>query len=207
MTSMRGFYLALEGAEGTGKSTVGQLLADSARAAGETVAMVREPGGTPLGEEIRRLLLHADDMTPWAEAALFAASRAQLVLEVVRPALEAGALVISDRTYYSSLAYQGYARGLGVEAVRSLNEAVLLGFIPDLVAVIEVDPDVALGRQTDPDRIGGAGSEFQRLVAEGYRKLVAEEPERVVSVDGGGSPDSVAAKIASAVEDRWRRVR
>ena len=152
---MSGRYIALEGGEGAGKTTVTRALAALIADAGHEAVIVREPGGTWLGEEIRRLLLHSRDMTPWAEAALFAAARAQLIAEEVRPALAREAWVISDRTYYSSLAYQGGARGLGVEEVRRLNEAVLGGVLPHLVAVIDVDPAVGLSRQIDSDRSGG----------------------------------------------------
>ncbi len=197
---MSGFYLALEGAEGAGKSSVSERIAAEFRERGLSVTQVREPGGTSLGEDVRRMLLHAGDISPWAEAALFAAGRAQLVEEVVRPALSRGDIVISDRTYYSSLAYQGHARGLGVDEVRSLNEAVLGGTVPDLVAVIDVDPELGLGRQLEPDRIGGSGLDFQKLVAEGYRDLARDEPERVVLVDGNSDLNAIAASVIGLVE-------
>lgn len=199
---MSGFYLALEGAEGAGKSSVSERISAEFRGRGVPVTQVREPGGTELGEEVRRLLLHAGDIAPWAEAALFAAGRAQLVDEVVRPALDRGHLVISDRTYYSSLAYQGHARGLGVEQVRALNEAVLGGTIPDLVAVIDVDPERSLGRQLEADRIGGSGLEFQELVAEGYRDLAQAEPDRVLLVDGEADLDTIARAVIALLESR-----
>ncbi len=197
---MSGFYLALEGAEGAGKSSVSERIAAEFRERGLSVTQVREPGGTSLGEDVRRMLLHAGDISPWAEAALFAAGRAQLVEEVVRPALSRGDIVISDRTYYSSLAYQGHARGLGVDEVRSLNEAVLGGTVPDLVAVIDVAPELGLGRQLEPDRIGGSGLDFQKLVAEGYRHLARDEPERVVLVDGNSDLNAIAASVIGLVE-------
>lgn len=203
MTVMSGFYLALEGVEGAGKSTVSDLLADRLRASGRVVVQVREPGGTELGEEIRRLLLHAGKVAPWAEAALFAASRAQLVTEVVRPALQRGEVVISDRSLYSSLAYQGHARRLGVEAVRVLNHAVLEGTLPHLVVVIDVPPEVGLSRQQETDRIGGTGLDFQREVAAGYRLLAETEPDRVVVVDGATDSAGLAASILQLVEERW----
>ncbi len=196
---MTASYVALEGIEGAGKSTIAGLVAGHQRSVGREVVVVREPGGTELGEEIRRLLLHSGEMSPWAEAALFAASRAQLVAEVVRPALERGALVISDRTYYSSLAYQGHARGLGVAEVRALNEAVLDGALPDLVVVLAVDPGVGLDRQVEPDRIGGAGLDFQRRVAEGYRLLAEQDPSLVRLVPAGDSPEQVAATVVELI--------
>jgi dTMP kinase len=195
-------YIALEGVEGAGKSTVAGLVAAELEKMGREVVTVREPGGTQLGEEIRRLLLHSQEMDPWAEAALFCAQRAQLAREVVAPALVRGAWVVSDRSYYSSLAYQGYARGLGVEQVRTLNELALDGVVPDLVVVLDVEPEVGLGRQQEPDRIGGQGVEFQRRVAEGYRRLAAVEPHRVVLLEGGSEPETLARRVVELAEER-----
>ncbi len=199
---MSGCYLALEGVEGAGKSTVAGAVAARLRAEGREVVEVREPGGTPLGEEIRRLLLHADDMAPWAEAMLFAAQRAQLVTEVVGPALARGAWVVSDRSYYSSLAYQGDARGLGVDAVRQVNEWAVGSVVPDLVVVLDVDPDRGLARQGDVDRIGGQGPDFQRRVAAAYHRLAAAEPSRVVLVPVDADPDVLAERIVELAEAR-----
>ncbi len=199
---MSGCYLALEGVEGAGKSTVAGAVAARLRAEGREVVEVREPGGTPLGEEIRRLLLHADDMVPWAEAMLFAAQRAQLVAEVVGPALARGAWVVSDRSYYSSLAYQGDARGLGVEAVRQVNEWAVGSVVPDLVVVLDFDPDRGLARQGDVDRIGGQGPDFQRRVAAAYHRLAAAEPSRVVVVPVDADPDVLAERIVELAEAR-----
>lgn len=199
---MTAVYLGLEGVEGSGKSTVATLVADRLRDAGREVVEVREPGGTELGEEIRRLLLHAGDVTPWAEAALFAAQRAQLVAEVVGPALGRGACVVSDRTLYSSLAYQGGARGLGVDRVRALNEVVLGGVVPDVVAVLDIEPADGLARQVDADRIGGAGIELQRRVRATYEELAAAEPGRVVLVAASGPPDEVAGRVMALVGAR-----
>jgi len=193
-------YVALEGVEGSGKTTVARAIGDRLVDMGVECVAVREPGGTWLGEEIRRLLLHAGDMTPWAEAALFAAQRAQLAAEVIRPALVSGRWVVSDRSFYSSLAYQGAARGLGVDAVRSINLAALDGVVPDLVAVLDVEPDIGLARQTDADRIGKEGIEFQRLVRDAYHALAAEEPRRVRIVDAAQSPTRIAQAVVSMAE-------
>lgn len=192
-------YIAIEGADGAGKSTIAAAVVDRLRAAGRSVRLVREPGGTEIGEEIRRLLLHGSEMSPWTEALLFAAQRAQLVDEVVGPALEAGDLVVSDRSYFSSLAYQGEARGLGVEAVRSINEAGLAGVVPDLVVVLWLDPDVALARQEELDRIGAVGEDFQRLVANSYRKLAEAEPERVRLVDADRPVEAIVDEIMELI--------
>ena len=192
-------YIAIEGADGAGKSTIAAAVVDRLRAAGRSVRLVREPGGTEIGEEIRRLLLHGSEMSPWTEALLFAAQRAQLVDEVVGPALEAGDLVVSDRSYFSSLAYQGEARGLGVETVRSINEAGLAGVVPDLVVVLWLDPDVALARQEELDRIGAEGEDFQRLVANSYRRLAEAEPERVRLVDADRPVEAIVDEIMELI--------
>lgn len=196
---MSGRYVALEGGEGAGKTTVARELAALIGAMGEACTIVREPGGTGLGEEIRRILLHEGDMAPWAEAALFAAARAQLVAEVVAPALARGEWVISDRTYYSSLAYQGGARGLGIEEVRRLNEAVLGGCVPDVVAVIDVDPQLGMRRQSVADRIGSEGEAFQRGVRQAYQELASSDP-KVVLVDGSDPPGVIARAILEAAQ-------
>ena len=156
---------------------------------------VREPGGTPLGESIRHLLLDSDHVEPWAEVFLFAAQRAQLVRDVVAPALDRGAWVISDRTYYSSISYQGRARGLGEQRVREINEAGLDGLVPGRVFVIEVDPDTALGRQHRPDRIGSESIDFQMEVRSSYRDLAMAEPGRVVLLDGSQPVDQLADQV------------
>ena len=191
---MSGFYLALEGIEGSGKSTLGRLLAAGLSDRKIASISVREPGGTELGEELRRLVLHAGHVAPWAEAALFAASRAQLAAEVIAPAIADGRWVISDRSYYSSLAYQGGGRNLGVDAVRRLNETVLDGVLPDLVVVLDIEPEVGFARETERDRIGEGGLVLQRTVAETYRKLAAED-DRVVLVDASAPPGELADRI------------
>lgn len=201
---MSGRYIALEGAEGAGKTTVAAALVDLLEARGERVILVREPGGTRLGEQIRSLLLHTGEMAPWAEAALFAAQRAQLAAEVIGPALAAGRWVVADRSYYSSLAYQGGARGLGIDAVRALNEAVLGGVVPDLVAVLEVDPAAGLARQVGEDRIGASGLAFQRAVVAAYERLAEAEPGRVVLVDAS-RPAAEVAEAVLAAAGRGRR--
>lgn len=200
----RGRYLALEGVEGAGKSTVAGAVAGRLRADGRQVVEVREPGGTWLGEEIRRLLLHAGEMAPWSEAMLFAAQRAQLVAEMVGPALAGGSWVVSDRSYYSSLAYQGGARGLGVDEVRRVNEAGLGGVVPDLVVVLDVDPATGLGRQDEADRIGGQGLAFQESVAAWFRRLAAAEPGRMTVVDARRPVDAVVEGVMAEIGRRWR---
>jgi dTMP kinase len=197
---VNGAYVALEGVEGSGKTTVSRAICTELEGRGIECVPVREPGGTWLGEEIRRLLLHEADMTPWAEAALFAAQRAQLAVEVIAPARARGAWVVADRSLYSSLAYQGAARGLGVDAVREVNVAVLNGVLPDLVAVIDLDPVVGLSRQTDADRIGSAGASFQRAVRAAYHSLAVAEPDRVKLVGGALPPHAIALTVIGLAE-------
>ncbi|HEY5889510.1 MAG TPA: dTMP kinase [Acidimicrobiia bacterium] len=194
-------YIAIEGGDGSGKSTVATAVARTLESRGHTTLVVREPGGTVLGEEIRKLLLHGPDMAPWAEAMLFGAQRAQLVAEVVAPALEKGAWVISDRTYYSSLAYQGAGRGLGLDRVREVNEIGLGGVVPDLVFILDVEVDIALQRQHRPDRIGSEKSSFHGDVHTAYRKLAADEPDRVFLIDNSLDLDSVVAQIMEHIRE------
>lgn len=192
----RGRYVALEGIEGAGKSTVAAALAAAIEATGATVVSVREPGGTAAGERIRDLLLDPEALlVPWAEALLFAAARSELAAEVVAPALAAGAWVVSDRTVYSSLAYQGGARGLGIGAVRAVNEAGLGGVWPDLVVLLEVDAATGLERQAVADRIGAEGPGFQREVAAAFASLAADDPGRFLVVDASQPVDAVVAAI------------
>lgn len=195
-------YVAFEGIDGAGKSTVASRFADALEARGESVVRVREPGGTHVGEGIRAILLDHDwNPAPWPEALLFAAARAQLAAEVIGPALASGAWVIGDRSVYSSLAYQGAARGLGVDTVRAVNEAGLGEVWPDLVVLLEVDPEIALARQDVPDRIGGQGVEFQRAVAEAFAELADEERERFLVVNADGELEAVVDAVVAAVGD------
>ena len=175
-------YIALEGVDGSGKSTIAARLADRFEADGSDVVVVREPGGTPVGEAVRALLLDSKELGVWAEVFLFAAQRAELVRTVVRPALGRETHVISDRTYYSSIAYQGSGRGLGMNEIRAINEKGLEGTVPDRVFVLMIDPRSALARQENPDRIGREGVQFQTVVQDAYRTL-ADEEDKVELVD------------------------
>jgi dTMP kinase len=195
------FYLAIEGGEGAGKTTVGTLLSRALTQRGEQVVNVREPGSTDLGQEVRRLLLHWQDMTPWAEAMLYAAQRAQVVAEMVGPALARGGFVVSDRSLYSSLAYQGAARGLGIGPVRTVNELAVGGLLPDLVVVLLLDTRTGLSRQGDPDRIGGESNDFHQRVLDGYRDLAYSEPDRVKLIEVVDQPQAVADQILKLIDD------
>ena len=193
-------YIALEGGDGSGKSTVSASVVARLEALGREVVRVREPGGTELGEVVRGLLLDSDSMDPWAEAMLFAAQRAQLASEVIRPALARGAWVVSDRSFFSSVAYQGRGRGLGEAQVRQLNEIAVNGIEPDVVFVLDLDPHVALERQHSVDRIGREGVDFQQAVRDSYRDMAAAEPQRVLILDGTRDVDLIVDEILGEIE-------
>jgi dTMP kinase len=196
-------FITFEGLDGSGKSTQARLLAQHLAAEGREVVPTREPGGTPLGERVREVLLHGDAMTPWAEAALFAAARAELVARVIRPAVERGADVVCDRYLDSSLAYQGIARGLGVEPVLQLNLAVVEGLLPDRTFVLLVDPEEAEGRSSlAPDRIEREGGKFYAELDRAYRRLPELFPDRIVAVDGSARPEEVAERVRAEIEVR-----
>jgi dTMP kinase len=186
-------FVTFEGIDGSGKSTQAAVLAEHLRAEGRDVVTLREPGGTPLGERIRELLLDGPEMGGWAEAALFAAARAELVERVIRPALERGADVVCDRYLDSSLAYQGVARGLGIEAVYELNAAATGGLLPDVTFVLLIEPERA--RLTTRDRIEREDVSFVRRLDEGYRKIVSMFPERCVAIDASRSADEIAEEV------------
>ena len=199
---MTGHFIAVEGADGTGKSTQARLLAERLGA-----LFTREPGGTPLGERIRALVLDpsGDPPVDRAEALLMAAARAQHVAEVVEPALAAGRDVVSDRYVASSVAYQGHGRGLGAEAVMAVNRFATDDLQPDLVVLILVDAPVAVRRLGDHlDRIEQAGDAFQTAVVAAYSEMATADPDRWLVVDGNGTVEEVAARVAAAVEERLR---
>jgi dTMP kinase len=207
-----GFFIAFEGIDRCGKSTQVDALRSTLLEQGLRVGhrgapggSLREPGGTPAGEAVRDVLLHRDhEIDPWAEALLYAAARAQLVADVVRPSLGEGWVVLCDRFVDSSLAYQGHARGLGIDRVAELNRWATGGLVPDVTVVLEVDPALAArrGGGEAPDRIEREGLAFQQRVAEGYRAVVARDRERYVVVDGARDAAAVAAEVARRVLDR-----
>ena len=195
-------FITFEGVDGSGKSTQARLLAEHLGGEGRDVVATREPGGTEVGERVREILLGGDAVAPWTEAALFAAARAQLVTEVIRPALDRGADVVCDRYLDSSLAYQGLARGLGVERVLELNLLVIGGLLPDRTFLLLVPLDqAAVRRGSDPDRIEREGDEFVASVDSAYRELAGIFAQRIVTVDATQPPQEVAELIRGHIRD------
>jgi dTMP kinase len=193
-------FVTFEGVDWSGKSTQAELLADWLRGQGRTVVATREPGGTLVAEGVRELVLHGHDMAPWAEAALYAAARADHAASLIRPALARGDDVVCDRYLDSSVAYQGIARGLGEARVRELSLIVTEGLLPDRTFLVLLDPEEALARASgDHDRIEREGAAFMRKVHEGYRVLAAAEPGRIVAVDGARTQEQIAEEIRERV--------
>jgi dTMP kinase len=195
-------FVSFEGVDGSGKTTQVRLLEEYLSGLGRDVVATREPGGTELGERVRELVLNGPSiLSPWAEAALFAASRAEHAAEVIRPALERGADVVCDRFVDSSLAYQGIARGLGLERVLELNLTVLDGLLPDRTFVLALDAAAAASRREgSPDRIEQEGDRFQAEVGRAYEQLAESFPGRVELLDGSLPPDEIAAVVRTRVE-------
>jgi dTMP kinase len=202
----RGRFITLEGGEGVGKSTQVKALAEALRQRGIDVVITREPGGSEGAERIRELLLSGseDRWGPKAEALLFAAARADHVAKTIRPAVERGQWVLSDRFIDSSLAYQGGAGGLGIEAVRAINAFGIGENFPDrtLILTHEEGADRARARDLEgSDRIGGRPDEYHRKVEAAFRIIAAEEPDRVRLIDASGSPEGVTRRLLAAIQD------
>lgn len=205
MTS-RGRFISLEGGEGVGKSTQVKALADALRQRGLDVLVTREPGGSESAEKIRELLLTGSDdrWSSESEALLFAAARADHVAKTIRPALEAGRWVLSDRFVDSSLAYQGGAGDLGIEAVRAVNAFGIGEDFPDRTLVLSLDEGGERARARDADcsdRIGGRPDDYHRKVAAAFHIIAAAEPERVKLVDASGTPEEVTQRLLEALQD------
>jgi dTMP kinase len=195
---MAGLFVTFEGIDRSGKTTQARMLCD---ALGDAALPVREPGGTAVGERVRDLLKDPRvEIGPRAETLLFAAARAELVAEVIRPALDAGRVVVSDRYLDSSLAYQGAARGLGVDEVAGVNRWATDGLVPDLTLLLWLEPTAAAARAAEDDRFESEGEGLQSRVLEAYRELAAADPARWRRIDADRPPDEIHADALAAVE-------
>lgn len=196
---MTGKFISFEGGDGAGKTTQIGKLAERLKAAGTEVVVTREPGGTELGLAIRRALLHGEDLSPRTEALLYAADRAHHIATVVRPALDRGATVITDRYMDSSIAYQGAARGLGMDTIGDLNRWAVDGLMPDLTFLLDLDPVIGATRiGAAKDRLESAGDAFHAQVRQTFLDLAGREPDRFVIIDASGSPEQISEEIGMA---------
>lgn len=203
-------FITFEGPEGSGKSTQIKLLQQYLTGRGISVVVTREPGGTPAGDRIRSVLLDKDcgSLEPETELFLMLAQRSEHLRKVILPALQAGKTVLCDRYFDSSMAYQGYARGLQPDRVRSIHEAFLPGFLPDLTVLLRISPEKGLDRarhggNKQLDRIESEALAFHQRVLAGYDSVAAEEPERFVVVEAEGEPETIFAHIIAGLSSRY----
>jgi len=225
MSGREGLFVTFEGGEGAGKSTQAQRLRESLEAEGRRVVQLREPGGTALGEELRKLLLNSPSLAVKTELLLFLAARSELVQKVIKPALAGGIYVICDRFMDSTTAYQGYGRRISRELIATLNDAVVDGCRPDLTVLLDLDPDVGLSRAehgaggdaieghwqqgltfdsqagAPGRRVGGRDKAFHRRVREGYLQMAKAEPSRWLVLDATLPADEIAAKVRARVAE------
>lgn len=206
---MKGLFIVIEGPDGSGKTTQINLLEQYLKEAGYECLITREPGGTVIGEEVRELILNPEykEMSPVTEMLLYAASRAQLVHEVIGPALEAGRIVISDRFVDSSIVYQGIARNLGISTVAAVNAPGIGIYRPDGIFFIDLSEEEGIRRKKNQkklDRMEQESIDFHHLVSEGYRKVLAERPE-VIKIDGGKDIDVIQKKIRNHVDELLKK--
>ena len=207
VSGIRGAFLSMEGPDGSGKGTQLKRLQDTLDRYGFEVILTREPGGTMIGEKIRGILLDPENagMTDETEALLYASSRAQLVREVIRPAVEEGKLILCDRFVDSSAAYQGGGRQMGIERILRINEPAVDGTLPDLTVYLDIDHRTAMARRcaaSEPDRMELEAESFHARVEDGYHQLIAMDPDRFAVVDAEGDRDSIAAAVAEKVLNR-----
>jgi dTMP kinase len=205
-SNIKGTFIVFEGLDGCGKSTQAQMLADFFSDRGTKYLHVREPGGTAVGDQLRSILLNPDtSLTQWGEVLLLAAARAQLVQDVITPALERGEVVISDRYLFSSLAYQGYGLEQDVELVKRVNLEAVQNLMPDLTFFLEIDPQVGLSRQQQVrglDRIEQRQGEYYARVVQGYSQLFWEYG--FTRLDGTASPEQIHRQVLDKIKDIWR---
>jgi dTMP kinase len=197
-----GLFIAIEGGEGAGKSTHSKRLAEYLQSIGHEVVLTREPGGTPTAEKIRKILLDPEitDMPDHTEALLFASSRADHAANLIRPALERGATVICDRYFDSSVAYQGYSRGLGAEKVRELSLWATGNLIPDFTIYLDVPAEAGEQRMDGTDRMEIQSREFHESVHQAFREIAAGSPYPNVVIDATAPKDDVAAAVRTAID-------
>lgn len=199
----RGIFITLEGPDGAGKTTIAHMLAEKF----ENTMLTREPGGIDIAEQIRRVILAKENITmdPRTEALLYAAARRQHLVEKVKPALKQGKMVLCDRFVDSSLAYQGYARGLGVDEVFSINQFAIGDMMPELTIYFDIDPELGLSRISknqgrEVNRLDLESLDFHQKVHEGYQLLLERFPERIIKIDASGSLENVLQDAAKAIE-------
>ena len=200
----KGLFITLEGPDGSGKSTVAKLLHEYIDGLGILNAFTREPGGTAIGEDIRKILLDNDnyEMTSRTEALLYAAARAQHAEEKIQPLLDNDYIVLSDRYVLSSLAYQGHSRGLGIETIMEINEFAMGDTYPDLVLFFDVDPEIALSRKyinREGDRLENEGKEFHNKTYEGYEKAIEKYSKNIVKIDANGTVEETLKNCIDVV--------
>jgi dTMP kinase len=203
----RGIFVSFEGGEGSGKSLQAKRLADALAERGRDVVLTREPGGTKAGEQIREILLHAKDaaLTPVAQVLLYSAARAQNTAEVIRPALEAGRIVLADRYFDSTLAYQGHGHGVSLDAIREVTRLAVGSCIPDRTFLLDIPVEIGLGRSEWRsahrwDRFEVLDHDFHERVREGYRRLAAAEPGRWVVIKADRDADAIANDVRREVD-------
>lgn len=195
-----GIFISFEGGDGVGKSTQSRLLGEWLTARGHRVVVTHEPGGTPLGVELRRAVMHGDHVSPRAEALIYSADRAHHVATVIRPALDAGAVVLTDRYLDSSVAYQGIGRDLGAEEVEALNLWAVEGLLPHLTVLLDLDPAAGLARLTgEPDRLERAGTDFHARTRRAFLDRAAADPDRWLVLDATEPVESLAGRIRARV--------
>ena len=204
---MKGTFITFEGCEGVGKSRQIHMLEEYLQKHGVKYYLTREPGGTPVSEQIRNVILDGKNvsMTDECEALLYAAARVQLLKETIKPKLDAGELVLCDRYIDSSLAYQGYARGLGVEFIEKINDYAIKNFMPDYTLFLDLTPEQAFKRKggvDKGDRVELSGMEFHEKVYNGYKALAEKDKERFIVIDASGEKHETHAKIISALKEK-----
>lgn len=203
---MRGYFITFDGGEGVGKTTQIKLVAEELRKKGYDVITTREPGGTKLGEKIREILLSGEvnKMSPMTEALLFTGVRNDHYENIIKPNMDKGRIVLSDRYMDSTLAYQGYAHGLGIETMDDLYKIALKDFRPDLTIIFDIDPSKSHGKLTEINRFEKMGNEWLSKGLEGFRKVAQREPNRCVLMDSEGEIEEITKRILKIIEDKLK---